>query len=133
MILVFKKLDNGFKRLCIAFSNVAKTNSGFMVEQGSFFNKVYEVVKQIPCGKVASYGWVAKVCGNSRMSRQVGWALHCNPQPFSIPCHRVVTKRGQLASGFAFGGQSVQRELLQSEGVVFCGDLVDMSLCSVDI
>ena len=82
-----------------------------------FFERVYSVVKEIPCGKVATYGDVARLCGNTRMSRQVGWALHVNPQPGVIPCHRVIFSDGSLSTGFAFGGKDVQKNLLLSEGV----------------
>lgn len=87
-----------------------------------FFAKVYEIVKQIPLGKVATYGQIARLTGNPRMSRQVGWALHVNPEPYVIPCHRVVNREGKLSGGFAFGGIDVQRYLLQSEGVQFVDD-----------
>ncbi|MBQ9125680.1 MAG: MGMT family protein [Clostridia bacterium] len=87
-----------------------------------FFEKVYEVVRLIPLGKVATYGQIARLCGNKRMSRQVGWALHVNPQPFVIPCHRVVDRFGRLAGAFAFGGATVQRDLLLGEGVTFVDD-----------
>lgn len=87
-----------------------------------FFAKVYEIVKQIPPGKVTTYGAIARMCGNPRMSRQVGWALHVNPEPYVIPCHRVVNREGKLAGAFAFGGENVQRELLESEGVEFIDD-----------
>ena len=78
----------------------------------NFFNKVYEVVKQIPKGKVATYGQIARLCGNPRMARQVGWALHVNPEPYITPCHRVVNRNGRLAAAFAFGGENVQTTLL---------------------
>ncbi|MDR3021751.1 MAG: MGMT family protein [Clostridiales bacterium] len=97
----------------------------------NFFEKVYQVVKQIPKGKVASYGVIAFVCGNPKMSRQVGWALHCNPDNSEIPCHRVVTKQGKLSTAFAFGGMESQRQMLLQEGVKFKGDLVDMSQCAI--
>ena len=84
-----------------------------------FFDKVYEVVKQIPYGKVTTYGAIAKLCGNPRMSRQVGWALHVNPEPYVIPCHRVVNREGKLSGAFAFGGKNVQYDLLKAEGVDF--------------
>ncbi len=82
-----------------------------------FFDRVYEVVKQVPRGKVITYGDVARLCGNPRMSRQVGWALHCNPQPGVIPCHRVVFSNGSVCTGFAFGGKEVQKAMLEEEGV----------------
>jgi methylated-DNA-protein-cysteine methyltransferase-like protein len=78
------------------------------------FEKIYEVVKRIPVGKVASYGQVAAAAGNPRWSRVVGYALHNNPYPGIIPCHRVVRRDGQVAEGFAFGGADVQRDLLVS-------------------
>ena len=93
-----------------------------------FFQRVYEVVKQIPCGKVATYGQIARLCGYPRMSRQVGWALHVNPEPYVTPCHRVVNREGKLAGAFAFGGQNVQHDLLASEGVTFVdNDTVDLT------
>ena len=93
----------------------------------NFNQRVYEIVKQIPAGKVTSYGEVAKAIGAPRASRQVGWALHANPAFGEIPCHRVVFKDGSLTDGFAFGGRDVQRSLLEGEGVRFTGDgKVDM-------
>ncbi len=91
------------------------------------FEKIYEQVKRIPRGKVASYGQIALLAGNPRWSRVVGYALHSNPDPEHIPCHRVVTKEGRLSSAFAFGGENIQRELLLGEGVSFVEDnRVDM-------
>lgn len=83
----------------------------------NFFDKVYEVVKNVPPGKVTTYGDVARMCGSPRMARQVGWALHVNPQPGVIPCHRVVFSNGSVCTGFAFGGKDVQRDMLRAEGV----------------
>ncbi|MBR5012251.1 MAG: MGMT family protein [Clostridia bacterium] len=83
------------------------------------FEKIYAVVKRIPCGKVATYGQIAALAGNPRWSRVVGYALHVNPDPLNIPCYRVVNREGRLAPAFAFGGQDVQRELLLSDGVEF--------------
>ena len=83
------------------------------------FEKIYEVVKSIPEGKVATYGQVALLAGNPRWARVVGYALHVNPEPGIIPCHRVVNREGRVVPGFAFGGEGVQRQLLESEGIVF--------------
>ena len=83
----------------------------------SFFNAVYEALKQIPKGKVITYGDIAKLIGAPRCARQVGWALHNNPKPIEIPCHRVVFADGSLSKGFAFGGILAQKALLESEGV----------------
>ena len=92
-----------------------------------FFNAVYEAVKQIPKGKVATYGDIARVIGAPRCARQVGWALHCNPYQGIVPCHRVVFRDGSLAEGFAFGGKDVQKAMLESEGVGFLEEYkVDM-------
>ena len=83
----------------------------------NFFERVYDAVKQIPKGKVATYGQIAVAAGSPRAARQVGYALHVNPQPGIIPCHRVVNRFGGLAPAFAFGGQEVQAALLRQEGV----------------
>ncbi len=87
--------------------------------ENNFFERVYEAVKQIPKGKVSTYGDIARAIGAPRASRQVGWALHCNPYEGIVPCHRVVFRDGSLADGFAFGGREVQKALLVSEGVGF--------------
>lgn len=86
---------------------------------GAFNARVYDVVRKIPEGKVATYGQVAALAGNPRNARFVGYALHCNPEPGVIPCHRVVFRDGSLAPGFAFGGPDRQRALLEDEGVSF--------------
>ena len=75
-------------------------------------------MKQIPKGKVATYGQIACAAGSPRAARQVGYALHVNPQPGIIPCHRVVNRFGGLAPAFAFGGVGVQAALLKDEGVL---------------
>ncbi len=86
------------------------------------FEKIYNIVSQIPEGKVATYGQVALLAGNPRWARVVGYALHNNPMPLVIPCHRVVNREGKVAVAFAFGGGATQRELLEKEGVVFGND-----------
>ncbi|MDR3001365.1 MAG: MGMT family protein [Fibromonadaceae bacterium] len=91
------------------------------------FKAMYAVVKNIPKGKVASYGTVARLAGYPRCSRQVGFALHKNPDPENIPCHRVVFKDGSLSKAFLFGGENRQRELLEAEGVRFTQGKVDIS------
>lgn len=90
------------------------------------YERIYEVVKQIPYGKVASYGQVAALAGNRRWSRVVGYALHVNPDEKGIPCYRVVTKDGRVSKAFAFGGENRQIELLKAEGVTFVDGHVDM-------
>ncbi len=88
------------------------------------FEKVYELVKKIPSGKVTTYGEIAKSIG-IKNPRVVGFALHVNRDPDNIPCHRVVNKEGELAKGYAFGGLGIQKKLLIQEGVKFEGDKVD--------
>lgn len=91
------------------------------------FERIYAVVQTIPKGKVASYGQVAMLAGNPRWARVVGYALHVNPKPGEIPCHRVVTRNGETSPAFAFGGADMQRTLLEEEGVTFLPDgRVDM-------
>lgn len=103
------------------------------MEQNSFFQAVYAVVRRIPRGRVATYGQIALLCGSPRAARAVGWALHQNPQPIVIPCHRVVNREGRLAPQFAFGGEEMQRELLESEGVPFRSDgFVELALAQWD-
>ncbi len=82
---------------------------------GRIFEKIYEEVKKIPRGKTATYGEIAGKTGTT--PRVVGFALHKNPDPKNIPCHRVVFKDGSLSPGYAFGGESAQRKKLCREGV----------------
>ena len=90
---------------------------------------VYEFVKRIPQGKVATYGQIALHLGNRNFARAVGNILHGNPDPEHIPCHRVVNAQGRLSRSYAFGGIDAQRRLLVSEGVVFKNDqVVDLSV-----
>ena len=79
--------------------------------------RIYEAVKRIPEGCVATYGQVAAMAGDPKMARAVGNALHKNPDPSTIPCHRVVNAAGELADAFVFGGVHVQAERLTAEGV----------------
>lgn len=88
-----------------------------MSNDNNFYNKVYEAVRQIPKGRVATYGQIAAMCGSPRAARIVGGALHRNPEPIEIPCHRVVNRFGGLAPEFAFGGKQVQKALLEEEGI----------------
>ena len=89
--------------------------------------RIYEAVKRIPKGKVATYGKVAEMAGNKKMSRAVGNALHKNPDPDNIPCFRVVNSKGELAPEFAFGGMGEQRKLLEAEGIEVKDNKVDLS------
>ncbi|MBQ7834853.1 MAG: MGMT family protein [Ruminiclostridium sp.] len=88
----------------------------------SVFEEIYKIVSSIPRGKVTTYGTVARIAGNPRLARVVGYALHANPAPGIIPCHRVVNRLGEVSSAFAFGGGNRQRDLLTEEGVEFDAD-----------
>ena len=90
------------------------------------FEMVYDIVKRIPKGKVATYGQIASLAGNKRWARMVGFALHSNPDPSTIPCHRVVNRYGEVASAFVFGGANQQIKLLESEGVEVHDGTVDL-------
>lgn len=91
------------------------------------FERIYAAVRLIPRGSVATYGQVAAAAGNRRWARVVGYALHVNPQPGVIPCHRVVKKDGEVSPAFAFGGANRQVALLTQEGVSFVDEShVDM-------
>ena len=92
----------------------------------STFDLIYDVVKQIPKGNVATYGQVASLAGNRKWSRVVGYALHANPDPENIPCHRVVNRLGEVSAAFAFGGENRQIALLESEGVIVEGNRVNL-------
>lgn len=88
--------------------------------------RIYDAVKQIPYGRVATYAQVAEMAGDRKMARAVGNALHKNPDPASIPCYRVVNSKGELAGAFAFGGAKKQAELLETEGVEVVDGKVDL-------
>ncbi len=89
--------------------------------------RIYEAVKKIPRGKVATYGQVAAMAGNPKMCRAVGNALHKNPDPDNIPCYRVVNAKGELAGAFAFGGPDVQANLLRADGIEVIDNKVDLA------
>lgn len=81
----------------------------------------------MPKGKVVTYGQIAAAIGAPRSSRTVGYALHVNPRPGEIPCHRVVNRFGGLAPAFAFGGIEVQAAMLREEGVEVVDGAVDLA------
>lgn len=92
----------------------------------SMYEKIYDAVLAIPKGRVATYGQVAAMAGNGAAARVVGNALHVNPAPGIIPCHRVVNAQGRLAPRFAFGGSDGQKRLLEAEGVEVRNGKVDL-------
>lgn len=86
------------------------------------FEKIYDIVSKIPKGRVATYGQIAALAGNPRWSQVVGYALHVNPGPGVIPCHRVVNRFGEVSDAFAFGGGNMQTAMLADEGITFDSD-----------
>lgn len=88
--------------------------------------RIYEAVKRIPKGKVASYSQVAAMAGNPRMCRAVGNALHHNPDPENIPCYRVVNAKGELSGAFAFGGADEQEKRLAADQIPVINGKVDL-------
>jgi O-6-methylguanine DNA methyltransferase len=95
--------------------------------------RIYEAVKKIPRGKVATYGQVAELAGDRKMARAVGNALHRNPDPENIPCYRVVNSKGELAGRFAFGGADVQERLLRADGIELTDGKVDLKKYGIHI
>lgn len=95
--------------------------------KGLFCNKVYEIVRRIPRGRVATYGQVAALAGSPRAARAVGMCMKRNPDIPKTPCHRVVASDGRLTGYSAGKGISSKRKLLAEEGVSFLGDKVDLS------
>ncbi len=89
--------------------------------------RIYEAVKKIPKGKVATYGQVAAMAGNPKMSRAVGNALHKNPDFENIPCYRVVNSKGELAKEYVFGGEKVQQKMLEADGIEVVDGRVDLN------
>lgn len=85
-----------------------------------FFQMVYAIVAQIPPGKVATYGQIARWLGYPRSARQVGWAMWDAPP--GLPCHRVVNRTGAMSPPHVFGGEGRQRALLEAEGISFTSD-----------
>ena len=89
------------------------------------YERVYDLVRQIPLGKVSTYGDIARVFGLN--PRYVGSILHSNPYQNDVPCHRVINSHGKVASTFAFGGGDKQQRLLELEGIVFVHGRVDLN------
>ncbi|MGN0426766.1 MAG: methylated-DNA--[protein]-cysteine S-methyltransferase [Agathobacter sp.] len=95
--------------------------------------RIYEAVKKIPKGRVATYGQVAALAGDKNMARAVGSALHRNPDPDTIPCYRVVNSKGELAGEFAFGGPGAQQRLLEADGIEVIDGKVDLKKYGMDM
>ncbi len=94
------------------------------MEQLSFFERVYSVVRKVPSGRVTTYGAIAAYIGSPGAARMVGWAMNSAHNKPDIPAHRVVNRNGMLTGKHHFGGPEVMRQLLESEGVKVCDDVV---------
>jgi len=94
----------------------------------SFKEKVYQITSQIPKGKVATYGQVAKLAGNSQVARTVGLFMKTNPNAPIVPCHRVVASDGGLIGYSGVGGVDGKRKMLIEEGVEFKGSKVNLGI-----
>ena len=88
------------------------------MENDNFFERVYAVVRQIPYGKVTSYGAIAKVLGTARSARMVGWAMNASHNLEDVPAHRVVNRNGLLTGKMHFDGTNLMQQLLENEGIV---------------
>ena len=87
------------------------------MSDNSFFEKVYVIARQIPFGKVTSYGAIAKCLGAARSARMVGYAMNASHDKDDIPAHRVVNRNGLLTGKFHFDGTNLMQQLLESEGI----------------
>ena len=85
--------------------------------EDNFFEKVYTVARQIPYGKVTSYGAIAKVLGTARSARMVGWAMNASHNMEDVPAHRVVNRKGLLTGKMHFDGTNLMQQLLENEGI----------------
>ena len=95
--------------------------------------RIYEAVKQIPRGKVATYGQIAALAGEPKMARAVGNALHKNTDPEHIPCYRVVNSKGELAAEFVFGGAGKQADMLEADGIVLENGRVNLKKYGINV
>ncbi len=84
-----------------------------------FYIRVYDIVSKIPKGRVATYGQIAFLAGSAHAARRVGYAMSRAPAERKLPCHRVVGRDGRLAPEHVFGGQGLQRSMLEREGITF--------------
>ncbi|MDO8451406.1 MAG: MGMT family protein [bacterium] len=93
----------------------------------TFRDRVYEVTRRIPRGRVATYGQIARLSGNSKAARAVGTCMKTNPDAPQTPCHRVVASSGKLTGYSAAGGIAKKKKMLADEGVLFRHDTVDLA------
>lgn len=98
------------------------------IDAKTFCDTVYKIVKQIPKGKVATYGQIAALAGNPKAARAVGMCMRTNPDIPIVPCHRVVSSDGNLTGYSAKGGIKTKREMLEREGIIFIRDKVNLAM-----
>lgn len=87
------------------------------IDNDNFFERVYKIVRQIPEGKVTSYGAIAKALGTARSARMVGWAMNASHNLDNVPAHRVVNRKGLLSGKHHFEGTNLMQQLLENEGI----------------
>jgi len=96
-----------------------------MNDEQSFFERVYEVTRLIPYGRVTSYGAIARYLGSGLSARMVGWAMnHAHDDLLAVPAHRVVNRNGELTGKHHFGGPNLMQQLLESEGMTIIADRI---------
>ncbi|NNC69246.1 MAG: MGMT family protein [Flavobacteriaceae bacterium] len=96
-----------------------------MKKSDNFFEKVYEIARKIPYGRVTSYGAIAKYLGAARSARMVGWAMNASHNDDTVPAHRVVNRNGVLSGKHHFQGTNLMQQLLESEGIVVKDNIVE--------
>ena len=94
--------------------------------------KLYEILRTIPSGKVVTYGMLAEFLGNKKWARAVGNALHKNPDADENPCYKVVNSNGELSAAYTFGGIAEQKRRLEMEGIEVKDGRVDLSVYQID-
>ena len=87
-------------------------------DNSNFFEKVYAIVRQIPAGRITSYGAIAKCIGSPQSARMVGWAMNASHNRSDVPAHRVVNRKGLLTGKHHFEGTNLMQQLLENEGIV---------------
>ena len=123
--------DPAFRKYGRVITNVDFTQ--LVEEMKKTTKRIYEAVKKIPKGCVATYGQVAAMAGEPKMARAVGNALHKNPDPDHIPCYRVVNSKGELSGAFAFGGSNEQANRLRADGIEVTGNKVDLQKFGISL
>ncbi len=102
--------------MVILYLNITANNKK-MSDNDNFFQRVYEVSRLIPYGRVTSYGAIAKYLGATKSARMVGWAMNASKNDDTVPAHRVVNKQGLLTGKIHFQGKNLMQQLLESEGI----------------